>query len=229
MKPGQIVNGIIDLRNCVSSYLTETQLRKTKSCIEESEKISRERYFTFLNNMKPRRKYVYDPLDIEKETFMMTNRIIEMRNNRDDYMYGFTLTLKKKYQKFDPKQLHRFVHKDIDKFFKDIPKYHIFPEFDNNGNLHYHGICWNTWQATLEMALRRWRRKYGFVKPELNLSNYDAWIRYIIKQRRRSGLYVIDKDGKSFAQRTLTSLKGVKRFGDFRRKISEYFKIKKKL
>ncbi len=105
---------------------------------------------------------------------------------------GFTVTFRKSFHNDDDLWLHNYVHCYLDKA-RTWNKlgYMMFPEYNKNGILHYHGIIWGEYQATVMLALKSWRRKFGFVKPELNLSSKYNWIKYITKDYNKVGLYTL--------------------------------------
>ncbi len=122
--------------------------------------------------------------------------------------YGFTGTFNmKKFKNDDPTYMHRLV---IAKLLKSTSwkgvKYIIFPEFDDNGNLHYHGLIWDVYEVKFVKCLKMWRQTFGFAKPELNIKHYICnkelfkckrqpkswcWKHYITKSVGKTGLWTI--------------------------------------
>ena len=105
---------------------------------------------------------------------------------------GFTLTLNKKYHNDDDKYVHRHIQDALIKsrVWKD-KKYFLFPEYTKKGILHYHGVMWDEYQIEVMRCVKWWRRKYGFVKPELELKHPYKWIAYITKNYGKTGLWTI--------------------------------------
>lgn len=120
--------------------------------------------------------------------------------------FGVTLTFnQKKFNNDDPKYIHRLIVKKITKsrIWKDV-KYILFPEFDKNGNLHYHGVIWGVYQIKCIRCVKWWRRNFGFAKPELEIKYYVCkckevcerrsinswcWVHYISKDFGKTGLW----------------------------------------
>ncbi len=107
---------------------------------------------------------------------------------------GATLTLKKKFHDDDDRWLHRHIFNDIcnSRLWSD-KKYMLFPEYTKQGVLHYHMIMWDVYQLEVMRCIKWWRRKYGFVKPELKLNSPVNWIKYITKDYMKTGLWTISK------------------------------------
>lgn len=105
---------------------------------------------------------------------------------------GVTLTFSRKFKLDDHTWLHRFVQKELlsSKLWKGI-KYILIPEFTPNGDLHYHGIIWDEYQCVVMRLLQWWRRKFGYVKPELKLKHPMLWLNYIIKDYGKTGLWTL--------------------------------------
>lgn len=125
--------------------------------------------------------------------------------------YGVTLTFKKKFHYDDP----LFMHRMVDTFFRDFRKkfnFVLFPEFNSSAQLHYHGVIWGCYQLPFMVMVKRWRRKYGFVKVELSLRHYfcttidncsvkkymlrpkkdsRCWLHYISKDYSKNGLWSV--------------------------------------
>lgn len=70
-------------------------------------------------------------------------------------------------------------------------KYVLFPEFDKNANLHYHGIFFDTFEIKCVEASNWWKRKFGYTKLELQLFSRENWFEYITKDYHKVGLSVI--------------------------------------
>lgn len=108
--------------------------------------------------------------------------------------YGLTLTFKPKYHESEIRKLHKFVNTTISRslVWKKI-NYILFPELTSGGNLHYHGIIYDTYQCTADKAIKHWRRKFGFVKPEFTVRNRENWNSYIVKDYKKIGLYTLHR------------------------------------
>lgn len=128
-------------------------------------------------------------------------KLLEMRHSEDlradpcysiSQLSGFTLTLSKKYHNDDDYWLHCKIRSELRKstVWKN-KSYIIFPEFTKKGTLHYHGIMWNEYEADVMRCVKWWRRKYGFVKPELQINNRKNWLKYITKDYGKVGLCII--------------------------------------
>ncbi len=134
--------------------------------------------------------------------------------------FAVTLTInkRKKYmKKMDDTEIHRYVS---DRLRNNCNwrkmKYVLFPEYGDKGNLHYHGIVWNTYEVTLSKAIRFYRNNIGFVNkdwskdikyytclgfPNLAISQCHTirdkktksgcWTHYITKSYKRTGLGTI--------------------------------------
>lgn len=99
---------------------------------------------------------------------------------------AYGLTISPPMQKFviNPDNLLRsfeFIHKDLKKFCKH---YLMYPEFDESGRLHYHGIV----QPYDRVKFDRWggvMRKHGFIKYEVRSRtqplNIPRWLEYCSK------------------------------------------------
>jgi len=113
-------------------------------------------------------------------------------SNKITQMSGFTLTFKRKFHTDDPLWLHRHIEGLIIKSkIWNTKSYMLFPEFTKKGALHYHGIMWNEYNVEVVRSINWWRRKFGFVKPELEIRNIDNYIRYITKSYSKTGLWTI--------------------------------------
>jgi len=133
----------------------------------------------------------------EKDTYNPCREVLNKSLNKivNDYtqICGFTLTFQRKFHDDDDRWLHRHVHHSLinHKKWKKV-KYIIIPEFTpKRGQLHYHGIIWDEFDLTVMECLKYWRRKYGFVKPELRLKNPHLWIKYMCKDFNKTGLWTI--------------------------------------
>ena len=117
-----------------------------------------------------------------------------IKKNNISQISGFTLTLKKKFHNDDDKWLMRFIERKINKsrIWKN-KEYIIFPEYTKNGILHFHGCMYNEYHHEVMRCMKWWRREFGFVKPELTLSSYSNWIKYITKDYGKTGLWTIYK------------------------------------
>ena len=107
-------------------------------------------------------------------------------------VYGATLTFNRKWHKETAQDLHHIVITKLDKN-RSLKKmsYYMRPEFTTKGLLHYHLIAYDTYQIHLANFARFWRRKFGFVKLELQLTNKNAWTEYIMKSYGLVGLHSI--------------------------------------
>lgn len=114
---------------------------------------------------------------------------------------GFTLTLCKTFHEDEDIFLHRYIHRSISnsRIWKG-KKYIIFPEYTARGILHYHGIMWGEYDSEVMRCIKWWKRKYGFVKPELRINSKANWIKYITKDYGRNGLWTIYDTG-GFSER----------------------------
>ncbi len=115
------------------------------------------------------------------------------------HVYGITLTFKKSFKMDDPQWLHRHIHIWLNQTKWKKLNYILFPEFTSKGDLHYHGVVWDCYQAPFLQRVCSWQRKFGFVKPELQLNTYHCglppkqtnkccWYHYIIKDHGKTGL-----------------------------------------
>lgn len=120
----------------------------------------------------------------------LTKRIRELE--KVSQIGGFTLTFSKKFKNEDPRWLMRYVQEKINnsRVWKG-KEYILLPEFTKNGDLHFHGVLWNCYQVELLQLTRWWSRSFGFTKPEIEIANYDNWIRYIFKDYGKTGLWTI--------------------------------------
>lgn len=111
--------------------------------------------------------------------------------------YGFTFTFKKKFHVEDPKTLHKILQQILlssTTFGSRAPaKYYMFPEFSPTGNLHYHGVIYDCYQVQFIKMCKWWRRKYGFVKVEIEIKHPKKWVNYITKDYCKTGLWTIYK------------------------------------
>lgn len=136
-----------------------------------------------------RKKGYYNP-SIE----FINNKLNKIIDNSSD-VCGVTLTFRKSYHNDDDKYIHKLVISTLKKsrIWKN-KNYILFPEYTKNGVLHYHGIIWDHYQSEVMSCVKWWRRKYGFVKPELELKNRYRWIEYITKNYGKTGLWTIMSD-----------------------------------
>ncbi len=120
------------------------------------------------------------------------NKILTKVIDSDLMMSGFTLTLKKKYHNDDDKYIHRLIAtKLIKSKIWNNKSYVLFPEYSAKGNLHYHGVMWNEYQFEVMRCVKWWRRHFGFVKPEMELHSKYNWLKYIIKDYGKTGLWTL--------------------------------------
>ncbi len=121
---------------------------------------------------------------------VLLKKLKEIENFTD--VCGLTLTLKKKYHNDDDKWIHRHIQAKINnsRVWKDI-KYILIPEYTKNGVLHYHGVIWDSYQIKVIKCVKWWRRTFGFVKPELKINKYSNWMKYIIKDYGKTGLWTL--------------------------------------
>ncbi len=105
---------------------------------------------------------------------------------------GFTLTLRQKYHEIDDLEMHRYIHKKIlkSRVWKNL-NYIIIPEYTAKGALHYHGVIYDSWEFNVMRCIKWWRREFGFAKPELKLKSVKNWVKYIQKDRNKTGLWTI--------------------------------------
>ncbi len=141
-----------------------------------------------------RNKALGDLLDHPKANEVKSNGInnirlvllkkLESLENITD-KYGFTLTFNmRKFRNDDSKYMHRLASQRIEKspVWRDV-KYIMIPEFDKNGNLHYHGVIWDVYQIKCVRCIKWWRRNFGFAKPELELKYFNCGSGQICKRR----------------------------------------------
>ncbi len=129
------------------------------------------------------------------------SQLISLKNNTQ--LYGITLTFKKKFKMDDPRWLHCLIERWLKQTKWKELNYILFPEFTPKGDLHYHGVIWDSYEAPFLQRVRAWQRKYGFVKPELKLNTYKCenglstklnkccWYHYIIKDHGKTGLWTL--------------------------------------
>lgn len=126
-----------------------------------------------------------------------------LSNVIDQYsdLVGFTLTFRKSFHSDDDLFLHRMISKKLIKSTVwKTKKYILFPEFTSKkGNLHYHGIMWDSYEIEVMRSMKWWRKNYGFVRVELKLNSPYNWLKYITKDYMKTGLYtlyngIFDKD-----------------------------------
>lgn len=107
---------------------------------------------------------------------------------------GFTLTFKKKYHEDDDLELHRYVEQYLLKSkCWNKTQYVLFSEYTSKGNIHYHGVMFNQYQINVMKCIKSWRRKFGFVKVELEIRNVRNWYDYITKNYGKIGLWTLYK------------------------------------
>ncbi len=131
--------------------------------------------------------------------------------NKVTQKYGVTLTFKRKFHDIDPLELHRMVIKKMgnSRMCKKI-NYILIPEFTSKGQLHYHGIVWDSYQLPFIKFSKWWKRTYGFSKEELDIRYYfcgsidykkclqkevskakHCWSHYITKSVGKTGLWTL--------------------------------------
>lgn len=126
----------------------------------------------------------------EPKTSIMLKKCQDVESSTQKY--GATLTLCK-WHNDDPLLIHREVEKKIlaSTIWKGN-KYIMFPEFGSkNGSLHYHGIFYDMYEVEFVRMMKWWRRTFGYVKIELEIRHYDCWIKYIIKDHGKVGLWTL--------------------------------------
>ncbi len=124
--------------------------------------------------------------------------------------YGCTLTFKSKFHGDDPLMIHRVTESFFIQYQSKF-QYMVFAEFTGKGNLHYHLVAWDCYQLPFTAMIKKWRRSYGFGKPEYNIRYYycgtekcsvkklmlrpkadsKCWLHYIIKDYLKNGLWAI--------------------------------------
>ncbi len=124
---------------------------------------------------------------------VLLKKLHEIANYTD--VCGVTLTLKQKFHNENPIDIHRYIQMTLNKsYIWQNMKYILIPEFSSKGgHLHYHGVIWDSYQSEVMRGVNWWRRTYGFVKPEIELHHYDLWIKYIIKDYGKTGLWTLYK------------------------------------
>ncbi len=144
---------------------------------------------------------ILDPSTAKKDSLVVHSQIekeIGINNKSFSQKAGFTLTVDKKKLKRlirncdDPEIVHRYLAMKLSRSrLWGKMKYIMFPEFNQNGGLHYHGIIWDQYESAVIRALNMWRRDVGFVKPELKIRDIDNWTKYIQKDKYINGLWTI--------------------------------------
>lgn len=115
----------------------------------------------------------------------------------DPQIYGITITFndEKKYKKItfgnmdDYARSYVFHGHMLDYAFKRPQvKFVIYPEYDQNGRLHYHGVVYGVYQSEFKKLVHGLKRKFGFCKIELEIKHIEEWLKYISKDTKKSGL-----------------------------------------
>lgn len=153
-------------------------------------------YCDYLNSLDCTFNKVFDKLKIENERIVFLHQLKIMKKaTLFDQFYGFTLTLKVKFHLDNPRFLHRYICGKLQRSisWKKV-QYVIFPEFTENGVLHYHGIMWDEYEDTFIKCMNMCRREFGFVKLEKEVRDKHVWIKYIIKHRNRTGLWSLSQN-----------------------------------
>ncbi len=124
--------------------------------------------------------------------------------------YGITLTFRPSWHTEDPLYLHRLISRKIasSRLWKK-EKYILFPEYTENGILHYHGYIYDTYQTNVKRLEIWWKRTYGTITkieyqlryPYCGIQNKCiqknkskakyCWLHYISKDLGKTGLWTI--------------------------------------
>ncbi len=136
-------------------------------------------------------------------------KLQNIQNYSEKYPITLTINRRKKHiRDYDDIALHRYIHKRLIRNCRwNKLKYILFPEYDSNGKLHYHGVIWDSYQATVSVAIKFWRNNFGFVDKgwSKDIRYYwcgtegctqkdkskakHCWYHYITKDTKKSGLY----------------------------------------
>lgn len=138
-------------------------------------------------------------------------QILDLYNGQ---VYPLTMTIN--FKKF-PKMINDAnIHRKIQQILIESPswrkvKYYLFPEYDDNCRLHYHGIIYGCYQSKMVSCMNVWKRKIGFVdkgasreirypicciEPQCTyiqkgLVKKGCWYHYCIKDTKKSGLWTL--------------------------------------
>ncbi len=175
--------------------------------------------FDFFRNIKKAGCLLDQPAKINQKVMQRTNEIFPLiwdrmvsLNTRTD-VYGITLTLVGGRINDNPVVTHIYVKNCISKYLtKNIPKLRLilFPEFNDNGYLHYHGVIYGVYQcdairfknwyartfayAKLEKELRYYichSDRYKCIQNKLNKNAEWCWLHYVTKDLGKTGLSTI--------------------------------------
>lgn len=161
---------------------------------EGSTKVKLEEYYEYINAVEtpkvPPEKW--DALSIEGESSLFNEMMKKVVISRKSSQWmGFTLTFKPFwFNRRGPRTLHLEAERHIT---TSLPwqgkSFVMFPEFNKAGILHYHGFVHDCYEVEFLKMMRSWQRKYGHVDKFLEASNKDIWIKYLLKDRHRNGLW----------------------------------------
>ncbi len=110
-----------------------------------------------------------NPSRINKKSNISNSFIIKKvcALEKESQKYPLTLTLNRKLpflRGLDDSETHAYVEERL----RRNPKwkkinYILFPEYDDGGKLHYHGVSWGCYQSVMGDAMSFWRKNFGFV------------------------------------------------------------------
>ncbi len=102
-----------------------------------------------------------------------------------------------KRDKIDDIKLHQMVRAKLKNShaWKSV-NYMLFPEYDQNGRYHFHGIIYDSYECLAMRCKRMWAQTFGFAKVDMKITSREQWFKYMQKDYKKSGLSVISQIGE---------------------------------
>jgi len=130
----------------------------------------------FRNLLQEAKKRRFPDL-IKRRTTGELKGIYDELSNKD--AFALTITYKRDYDIYEDEQLRSITKSALDYF--NTKGYIFYPDIDNNGNRHYHGIIKMTLKDFALMK-RYFTQEIGFIKKEY-LSDIEGWYQYMRKDK----------------------------------------------
>ncbi len=103
----------------------------------------------------------------------------------DFYTSMWSITISPKYKAIDPVVLHKNFQYSIRKYLNRFSRtYELYPEFDKNSRLHYHGWFKVHDKIKMHRTKNKIDREIGFTKWDIirTEKQYEGWIKYCTKE-----------------------------------------------
>lgn len=151
--------------------------------------------FLILKYRMIRSKTIYDYLETIELEQVKSDSLLDkslnpqsfirgMTHDANNFLNGFTITLRPQMQRTDAKKVRLQLSNDIrTMFFKTKREIGIelHCEFTQMAVLHFHGIIYCSKKYQIHRFLTKMRKNYGFVKTE-HIRYLDKWLQYCFKR-----------------------------------------------